>query len=106
VVINELLGRLARELQSCDEESFASAVRVAIAGTPEERTAFLMSNNLWGGPVSIADQAGTRGERSEGRRLIEVALRDLGHEQLRVGIVNSRTQMWVDVFEKWAARGI
>jgi hypothetical protein len=105
MVIKKLLGRLARELQSCDEENFANAVRAAI-GTPEEQTAFLMSNKLWGGPGSIADQAGTREERSEGRRLIEGALRDLGHEQLRAGIVTSRTQMWVEVFEKWAARGI
>jgi len=61
MVIKKLLGRLARELQSCDEENFANAVRAAISGTPEERTAFLMANKLWGGPGPLR----TKPERAQ-----------------------------------------
>jgi len=102
----DLLERLARELRACDEQSCASAVEAAIIGAAEERTAFLESNALWGGAGSIADQAGIRGNRGDGRRHIERALRELGHEQIRVGVVNSRTSMWVEAFDQWAARGI
>jgi hypothetical protein len=102
----EFLELLARELRACDEQSYANAVEAAITGTADERTAFLESNALWGGAGSIADQAGIRGNRGDGRRHIERALLELGHEQIRVGIVNSRTSMWVEAFDQWAAQGI
>ena len=70
-----------------------------------ERDQFLVSNELWGGAGSIADQAGIDVGRS-GRREIESALIDLGEEQIRRGLVNPRTASWVDTFKKWRRDGI
>ncbi len=70
-----------------------------------ERDQFLVSNELWGGAGSIADQAGINVGRSV-RREVESALIDLGQEQIRRGLVNPRTVSWVDVFKKWRDDGI
>ena len=79
------------------------AVERALAGSDEELEAFLVSNALWGGAGSIADQAG--GDRAA-RRVIESALIELGQEQIRVGTINSRTHIWVDAFQHWRRSGI
>ena len=78
-------------------------IEPALAGSEEELKAFLVSNTLWGGAGSIADQAG--GDRAA-RRVIESALIELGQEQIRVGTINARTHMWVDAFQQWRASGI
>jgi hypothetical protein len=66
----------------------------------------LTSNALWGGAGSIADQAGSTDRRTPQRREIESALIDLGSEQLRVGVINQRTAMWVDAFRQWSQSDI
>ena len=53
---------------------------------------FLTSNSLWGGPGSVADQAGIDGGR-EARRKIEDLLIPLGEFQISVGVVNPRTKI-------------
>jgi hypothetical protein len=105
-LFRRLLECLAAELRRGDEPRAARSVEDAAAGSSEQRITFLQSNELWGGPGSIADQAGLRLERGESRRRIERALRDLGLEQLRLGVVNARTAIWVKTFSRWVAEGI
>jgi hypothetical protein len=99
--IKLLLASLADELHRCDEPRFAAGVEAAASGSSEQRSDYLKSNELWGGPGSIADQAGLRAERGSNRKRLELVLRDLGLEQIRQGIVNPRTSMWVEAFQKW-----
>jgi len=40
------------------------------------------------------------------RRHIEAALIKVGQRQIQDGIVNERTEMWVDTFCKWQREGI
>ena len=71
-------------------------VEDAIAGPDQVLDAFLISNYVWGGAGSIADRTGVIGMRSaERRRNIEWALIQLGKIQIRVGLVNPWTAMWV-----------
>jgi hypothetical protein len=84
----------------------ARDVHGALMGTERDFVAFLVSNELWGGAGSIADQAGLQGGRGDSRRAIEAALIELGEEQIRQGIVNVRTQMWTDAFRQWKRSGI
>src|SRR5688500_5512762 len=83
----------------------AQLISGALAGSDQELLAFLTSNELWGGPGSIADQAGVSQGRDV-RRPVEAALARLGAEQMRQGLVNVRTEMWVDAFSKWQREGI
>ena len=104
--IKLLLASLADELRRCDEPRFAEGVEAAVSGSNEQRSEYLKSNELWGGSGSIADQAGLRAERGSNRKRLELVLRDLGPEQIRQGIVNPRTSMWVGAFQKWHEMGI
>jgi hypothetical protein len=63
-----------------------------------------VSNELWGGAASVADQAGLDAGRPE-RRQLEAALLALGEEQIAAGKVNARTWMWVDAFKYWQREG-
>jgi hypothetical protein len=69
-----------------------SAINRALLAGGEGLCEFLISNDLWGGSGSIADQAGVG---SAQRARIEQALAALGCAQLRVGVANERTRMWV-----------
>ena len=101
----ELLAALKHILVQNNESRFVSAVDGAIAGSDERLEAFLVSNELWGGPGSIADEAGVDLGR-KGRRPIEAALLRLGDAQLQAGLVNVRTASWVDAFRLWQNQGI
>ena len=103
--MRESLERLLRALDLINEEYFANLVRNALAGPSEQITEFLVSNELWGGAGSIADQAGVSLDR-EMRRPIEATLIELGEEQIRNGITNIRTRGWVDAFRQWQRTGI
>ncbi|MDB5335273.1 MAG: hypothetical protein JWN70_892 [Planctomycetaceae bacterium] len=72
--------------------------------TDQELNDFLVSNDLWGGAGSIADEACVSGPRST-RRKIEGALIELGNAQIQSGLVNVRTESWVQAFEQWAESG-
>ena len=80
---------------------FVDMVTNALAGTDQELEAFLLSNELWGGSGSIADQAGFEPERGDVRRRVERALVNLGEAQIQAGLVNIRTESWVSAFKKW-----
>ena len=62
---------------------------------------FLKSNSLWGGSGSIADQVGFEGDGRDKRRIIESLLIDLGEFQIKSGVLNTRTNIWTEVFREW-----
>jgi len=99
------LRRLKSALEECGEQSVANRIEDVIEMPSDKREEFLVSNELWGGSGSIADQAGVDRDRSL-RRRVESALIDLGEAQVRNSLVNQRTTSWVDVFRKWAHDGI
>ena len=103
--MREQLEELARALSDQGENELALTVQSVVSSDDERLDAFLLSNELWGGAGSIADQAGmTRGRES--RRPIEGALIRLGQAQMSAGQVNPRTPMWVEVFMKWQQDGV
>src|SRR4051794_1200076 len=100
--LRDQLQHLATALRAGGESLLADRAEKAVAGSDKELEAFLLSNDLWGGAGSVADQAGGGGARTPHRRDIEAALVALGKEQLSAGKVNERTQTWVSSFEQWA----
>ena len=70
----------------------------ALNGTEEEFSEFLISNDLWGGLGSIADQALIEDE--EARRELEKLMFQLGRIQVKKNIVNIRTEMWTIAFKE------
>ncbi len=92
-------------MRECVELTQAAVVEDAVSAAGDVLDVFLISNELWGGSGSIADQAGVA-LRREDRRKIEHALVELGKEQIKAGKVNRRTAMWVSVFAEWEKAGI
>ena len=101
----QLLQALRDVLSQCGETSEACQVADALAQDDQQLDAYLVSNELWGGAGSIADQAGCNAGRDT-RRIIECVLIDLGEAQVRAGITNIRTTRWVDAFRSWQNQGI
>jgi hypothetical protein len=79
---------------SCPSGSLTAALRE----DDDRLWTYLVSDELWGGAGSVADQAilDSPGGRSE----LESLLVRLGREQLVAGRINCRTEMWVTAFEK------
>jgi len=103
----ELLKNLARLLREAGDDSLAVAVEYVISRPETEINPFLVSNDLWGGAGSIADEGGLKnGKRNDATRRIQHSLIELGNEQIRRGMTNPRTGMWVKVFQKWEDNGI
>ena len=103
-VLRQHLEQLKTVLQRVGDDHWGLIDR-ALGGSEENLRAFLISNELWGGAGSIADQAGYEQGR-EVKRLIEAAMINLGEWQIEAGIANARTGMWVDVFHEWQRNGI
>jgi hypothetical protein len=102
--IRQLFEELVALIEKHDSPSLAqAAVLSAAEGKLDD---FIKSNELWGGPGSIADQAGLKAGRTEGRKEIERALIALGKEQVAQGKVNPRTAGWVNTFLEWNDKGI
>jgi hypothetical protein len=106
LTLRDLLTRLADALGQCGDDDYVELVMKALSSPDESLVAFLLSNELWGGSGSIADQAGLALGRRDGRRRIEQALIELGAGQIRAGHVNIRTASWVDTFKEWQERGL
>jgi len=98
------LRKLADALEQTGEPRFANTVREYTNGDDAALTAFLISNDLWGGAGSIADQAGMKGR--EARRVIEQAMIELGELQSKGGLINVRTTMWTGFFKEWKSKGV
>ena len=81
--IRVLLERLRDQLSVGGEHRFAGDVDAALASCDDAVAAFVMSNELWGGAGSIADQA--LGGRSPERLQLERLLIELGREQIAMG---------------------
>ena len=105
-VLKQRLERLESVLLQHGETDLALMIRPALEGSEQDLRAFLVSNELWGGAGSIADEAGVSQSRDDARREIEAALVRLGLEQMRQDVVNARTRMWVEAFSKWQQDGI
>jgi hypothetical protein len=100
------LEDLRAVLVSAGDSYCAGIVSDALASDEHAVRVFLLSNELWGGSGSIADQGGMEVRRDDTRRTIEAALIRLGEAQVREGVVNSRTATWVRVFQSWQRQGI
>jgi len=87
------------------DEGVANPVNEAAGGSRERQRTFLPSAELCGGHESIAEHAGGRADRTDNRKKIKRVLRDLGLEQIRVGIATRRNSMWVEAFKTWAEIG-
>lgn len=68
----------------------------------EELWAYLVSDDLWGGAGSVADQS--LFQTPDARKELEQLLVRLGREQIGVQRVNARTEMWVTAFETKGVR--
>jgi hypothetical protein len=79
----------------------ADTIRAALAEDDEHFMAFLISNELWGGSGSVADQACTSSRVA--RTQVEEILIRLGRIQIGARATNVRTEMWVSAFERWRA---
>jgi len=101
---------MAREILSAMSEilerhnASSDALFGALHGDDEKLWAYLISNDLWGGAGSVADQALL--DLPEERRKLDALMIRLGREQMRAGRVNVRTAGWVSAFEEWQARKI
>ncbi len=92
--IENILNRIQSLLKKNEEEN--PHLRRALAGDDQDLWSFLVSNELWGGAGSIADQGALANNRD--RKLLENLLIDLGKIQIDAKKLNERTEMWVQVF--------
>jgi len=101
-MILETLQEISDLLEKHNASS--NTLAVALLGDDNKMWDYLVSNELWGGAGSVADQAVLK--IPEARAQLERLMIRLGREQMRLGRVNGRTEIWVNVFEKWRAMGI
>ena len=101
--MREELREIRDLLSSADEHSSAAVVSLALDATDAGLEKFLVSNELWGGSGSIADQCLI--DQPDLRRQLESALIKLGRAQVRAGLTNPRTLMWTETFEQWRQGG-
>ena len=99
------LQHLVAALKESGDMEHWGQVQRALDGSDEAVEAFLISNELWGGAGSIADQAGVDRGRDV-RRSIEAALTRLGEAQISFRLVNPRTELWTGAFRQLQSKGI
>jgi len=104
--LSQMLDELEGALAEAGDPHCLQRVRDARRGSEQQLQEFLVSNSLWGGAGSIADQGGISAGRSERTRRVEEALIRLGEWLLRHGRENVRTRMWVDAFVVWRREGL
>lgn len=90
-----LLTRLEDALRAGGEVELASLVSTALAGSDEAVARFLVSDELWGGPGSIADWVRSGTGDQDARSTVETELAQLGEAQIEMEIVHGRTESWV-----------
>jgi hypothetical protein len=101
VIVNLMVRDTLQEISNLLERHNGSSNTLAIAllGDDKKMWDYLVSNELWGGAGSVADEALL--EIPEARRQLQTLLIRLGREQMSLGRrrVNARTAMWVSAFE-------
>jgi hypothetical protein len=102
-VLREQLSDLSAVLARHGESKASAQVTAACISPEADMRAFLTSNELWGGSGSIADQSGVSSP-APARAQIEEALIQLGEAQIAAGVVNSRTNMWIEAFKRGQRR--
>jgi hypothetical protein len=106
--VRRILGEIAELLEAGRGNRHgdwaASIARNALDGPEAALEPFLVSNELWGGAGSIADEYFV--DDRDRRRPLEERLIDLGHLQMDMGKTNVRTGSWVSTFEQWRRSGI
>ena len=98
-MVREILKEISELLERHNLSS--NLLFSAVNGDEEQLWHYLISNDLWGGAGSVADQALL--SFPEERKKLDILMIRLGHVQMKIGRVNSRTEMWTSVFEKWQA---
>jgi hypothetical protein len=101
-MVRDTLQEISELLEKHNASS--NTLEVALLGDETKMWDYLVSNELWGGAGSVADQAVL--EFPEARAQLNRLMIRLGREQMSLGRVNVRTEMWVTAFEKWKAEGI
>lgn len=101
-MVRDTLQEIAALLERHNGSS--NALAIALVGDDNRMWGYLVSNELWGGAGSVADQAVM--EFPDARRQLEALLIRLGREQMSLGRTNVRTEMWVAAFEKFQAEDI
>ena len=91
--VKKILSEICELLIECGESHKTQLVQRALEGNEEKLANFLVSNELWGGAGSIADEACL--EDNQKRESLKKLLIKLGKIQIRAKIVNGRTSMWV-----------
>jgi hypothetical protein len=102
--LKSILLELARLLEDGGQDRSAGTIRQALrSGIGQKLEEFLVSNELWGGAGSIADESLVSDDAR--RRDFEHLMLKLGRLQLARGKTNPRTETWVRAFEQWRHAG-
>jgi hypothetical protein len=101
-MVREILSEMSELLERHNASS--NTLFAALHGDEEKLWSYLVSNDLWGGAGSVADQALL--EMPEDRKKLDTLMIRLGREQLKIGRVNVRTEGWLAAFEKWHAENL
>ena len=96
--IKRILIKIAAILEEGEEKYYSELVNNVLTGNQDGLLDFLVSNELWGGAGSIADQALL--DKKYLREKLEKLLVELGEIQVRINKVNTRTTMWLEAFCK------
>ena len=98
--IRALLEDLIKMFTDCKATFRAQQIETAILKDDSGLREFLVSNDMWGGSGSIADDRVA--DDAKLRRKIENLMIQIGSIQMRYGFVNVRTEMWVTAFQGWS----
>jgi hypothetical protein len=101
IMVRDTLKEISELLERHNASS--NALAIGVFGDDQKMWDYLVSNELWGGAGSVADQAVL--QLPGVRRQLEALLIRLGREQMSLGRTNIRTEMWVTAFEKLLAEG-
>lgn len=96
--IKGILENIFKILKEGNEDYSAELIYNALNGQQDKLWEFLVSNELWGGAGSIADQALL--DKKELRKKLNEFLVELGNMQINVNKINDRTKMWVTALKK------
>lgn len=100
----EFVVQLRDLLSQVNDHRYDGDLGKALAGDEGALWKFLVSNTMWGGAGSIADEAPIDNAELKGK-LYDILI-GLGDLQIQSGKVNERTEMWVSAYKQWKAQGI